>query len=789
MGHHFTKTSPTKKKIKRHLGSKHEGTGVEQGQHTVEVVGITNAEWSKKELIVGETIDANVETFGFKDGVEIIFEIYETDPNSPDKMRDSIPKKINGNKAKLTWKYPENIVPKNKASSQYSVSSIYFMVFVQDESSMSGEIPVYSDLNIKVEKEDGTPIPQVEIVLNQSDGKISFHNTDSSGMVSVKKLPPRNQTIKFTGSARIVPDGEKVVDFSSAPQERNIVALGNKIHVFKLIELYMYCSHTIEWEGKVISGESIEKKRRSVCNTNVFEVVPDYKGNDKYEDKVMILSRTAKSLQANGKDLEKTNNEFGMQAFLLKCEQDFNNAIPNIFSAEFWKGLAKPKEYKIAGLPTPLTVKCYRPDFFKLQIKMPAIGSWSGGWVVQAGVKNVVSHIKNKEPIKKEKYPLPKEKGWDSKHWPEKIPSDKAVILQRNGVSVDTKVLDYIMAFIALSNQISKIVSFIQDNVPQVGFYFKWKCEVLQGTFVLDWGWKEYKDYRAYYYFGFNLDVKLIEVNAEFGVGVSGFSFKVQIFIALNGSIAISAKVSRYSPEGDPEFAIPFGGDIIGKAGARAQAGCFITLEGTIETGLKAEDGSLKWRMAEGVSASCTIKFAGLTGKFKISGGTAKKEGTDEMESVAPNDSEEKVGDEYEWELVKSSELYRFEWSKDHHEEYIPATMPAEKLHDMTIKKLKVAKIKIIINKSSSWYQSDTVMEREKVAQAIETKIHERNDIRKDPKSIEALLFEIVNTLDQMSNDGQVWESDFNHFLNGKSWATMMQHYIDPIQEIIEKSK
>ena len=106
---------------------------------------------------------------------------------------------------------------------------------------MSGEIPVYSDLNIKVEKEDGTPIPKVEIVLNQSDGKISFHNTDSSGMVSVKKLPPRNQTIKFTG-ARIVPDGEKIIDFNSAPQERNILALGNKIHVFKLLELYAYCS-------------------------------------------------------------------------------------------------------------------------------------------------------------------------------------------------------------------------------------------------------------------------------------------------------------------------------------------------------------------------------------------------------------------------------------------------------------------------------------------------------------------------------------------------------------------
>ena len=618
----------------------------------------------------------------------------------------------------------------------------------------------------------------------------------------MKKVPPRNHKIKFVDSGRIAPQGMSVVKLDGPPLDFNIVALGSKVHVFKLIELYMYCSHKIEWEGKVHAHESIEQMQRSVCNTNVFDVVPDYKGTDKYEDKVMILSRTAKSLKANGKELEKKDQEFGMQAFLLKCEQEFSGNVPNIFAPEFWKGLAKPKEYTIAGLPTPLTVKCYRPDYFKFQIKMPPIGSWSGGWVVQASKKNVDSHVKNKEPVNKKKYDLPKEKGWDSKHWPERIASDKAVILQRNGLSIDTKVLDYIMAFIALSHQISKIVSFIQDNVPQVGFYFKWSCEVLQGTFVLDWGWKEYKDYRAYYYFGFNLDVKLIEVKAEFGVGVSGFSFKIQIFVAFNGSVSVSAKVSRYSPEGDPEFAIPFGGDIIGKAGARAQVGCFITLEGTIETGFKAEDGALKWRMAEGISASCLIKFAGLTGRFKVSGGTAKKEGMEEgkshkeiedeakekRESVAPTDSDEKGGGEYEWELVKSSDLYRFEWSKDHHEELKSATMPAEQIHDMTMKKLKVANIKIIKNKYAEWYKRDSFEDREEVAKAIEKKIHERNDIRREPKSIEALLFEIVNTLDQMSNNGEVWKSDFDHFLNGKAWSTMIEKYIDPIQLVIKEN-
>ena len=667
---------------------------------------------------------------------------------------------------------------------------------------MSRIVSVTSDLNVKVEKEDGTAIPNVEAVLSISNGNNMQVSTNSSGMITLKNIPPRNHLIKFTGSSRIAPEGVSVVNLNGAPKDFGIVALGSKVHVFKLIELYMYCAHKIEWEGKVHAHESIEQMQRSVCNTNVFEIVPDNKGKDKYKEDVIILSRTAKSLIANGKDLEKKGNEFGMHAFLLKCEQDFGSAIPNVFNGEFWKGLAKPIEYKISGLPTPLTVKCYRPDVFKLQIKMPTIGSWSGGSVVQASTKNVVNRIKNKTPYTTDKYKLPNEKGWDPKKWPEAIVSDKNVILQRNGVTVDTKVLDYIMAFIALSHQISKIVSLIQDNVPQVGFYFKWGCEVLQGTFVLEWGWKEYKDYRAYYYFGFNLDVKLIEVKAEFGIGVSGFSFKIQAYVALAGSISISAKISRYSPEGKPAFSIPFGGEIIGTAGARAEAGCFIKLEGTLETGLKAEDGALKWKEEEGISASCTIKFTGLTGKFKISGGTAKKEGTEENKSsheiaedakenrkiVAPNSSDEKGGSEYEHEWLKSSDLYRFEWSKDHHEEFTPAIMPADRLHEMTMKKLKVANIEVIIKKSSSFWEADVVLDRKKVAEQIEAKIHERNDVRKDPKSIEALLFEIVNTL-RGKGKGEVSKNDFDSLLTGDKWLVFIQKYVDPIQQIIAKNR
>ena len=249
----------------------------------------------------------------------------------------------------------------------------------------------------------------------------------------------------------------------------------------------------------------------------------------------------------------------------------------------------------------------------------------------QASASEIINDVKQKKPVKSEHTPLPKSKGWDSKTWPERVHSDKSIIFQRNGALVDAKFYEYVGAIIGLANKLSQIVSFVQDNVPKIGFYFTWECQVFQGTFVVEWGWKEYKDHRAYYYIGVNLDVKIVEVKLEIGVGVSGFAFKIQIFGALNGSVTLSAKLCKYSPEGEAELSIPFGAEIVGSLGARAEAGCFVKMEGTVETGIKLEDGAFKFRENEGVSIGCTLKWSGLVGKLKISAGTAKKAGVDEV--------------------------------------------------------------------------------------------------------------------------------------------------------------
>ena len=781
----YTKTSPKKHKTSGRVPSNLKQNNVDQGNHDVVVIEIAEASWLKKEMIVGESIDGQVETSGYKDGAPVEIEIFETDPNNPDIHRATIEKTLSGNKATFSWKYPEDIIPKNMGSAKYSVANAYFTVKTPDDRQMSGMIPIYSDLNIKVETEAGKPLENVEFVLDQSNGKISTHKTDSSGMSKLKKLPPRAHKIKFPNSSRIVPEDEFITDLNAYPSYRRIVALGSTIHIFKLIELFVYCSH------------KVDGKRRAAGNTNTFEVVPDNKGKDAYKDEVMILSRTAKSLQSNGGNLQKKEDEYGMNAFLLKCEQDFK-LVTNIISGDFWKGLKEPKEYPISGLPTQLTVKCYRPDIYKLQIKFPAMRKWSGGYKVESEKSQFINELKNRRPKTASHWEYKKEKtGWHIGKCPMPISSEAPLNLIRNDTQINLKFMETVGAVVELGNKISDIISFIQKNVPKVGWYFEWENQLFQGTFVVEWGWKEYKDYRAYYYFGLNIDLKIIEFKMEIGIGVSGFSFKVQVYGSITGGVSVSAKVVRYSPEGEAGIELPFSAEIVGALGARVQVGCFVKLEGSAETGIKIDDGALKFHPDDGISASCMLKWTGIVGKFKVSAGTAKKEGVEEKKKEIdlknePKEMDEKVEQAFEHELIGSATLGKWEWSSKHKPEYNPPVMPREDLHKLLLKKLEEGdNIRVKTGKNIVGLYAYIPMND--VAKEIEKRIHLRNDIKKDPKTMEAIVFDIRNTLeDLMKKSGfhhtHMESQQFNNFLDNGKLKEILDGNIDPFQEIINQN-
>jgi hypothetical protein len=769
---------PKNRKNRGAVGNRIKQTGIDPGDRTVTIVDIVDCSWSKKELFVGESIDANIETSGVKDGTKIYISIYERELGKPDVWWGDFVKNVSGNKAKLTWKYPEISIVE-QIPTYRSQPVIFFSVTLNAEcKDFSSEIPLYSELKIKVLKEDGSNIVNEKIVLTQSNGQVKPYQTNAEGKIEVEKVWPGYHKIKFPNSARILPD-QIITGINPIPEKLVIVAMGSKVNVFKLIDTYVYCSHKSE-------GQT-----RSAGNIKEFEVAPDSTGKDAYKDEVMILSRTATSLQVNGTKLEKKENEFGMRAFLLKCEQD-NKLVPNIFSLDFWKGLAVPKEYPISGLPRPLTIKCYRPDLYKFQIKFPALRKWSGGTKVEKVRGNVDNDLKSKKSgvYERDKKPVKRE-GWHLNKWPVPFSSDAPIVLQRNGAEISSEFIKAVGAFIELANKTTAIISAIQKYAPKVGWYFEWDNQILKGTFVLEWGWKEYKDNRVYYYIGANIDVKLIEFKMELGVGLSGFSYKIQVFGAITGGVSLSVKFSRYSPDGETEFSVPFGAEIIGMLGARAEIGCFVKMEGTVETGIKLEEGAFKFRQNEGYSIECTLKWSGIVGKFKVSAGTAKKEGVDEVKEQGEDpEFDEKASSTYERELIGSRDLGKWEWSSKHQPECKPPVISANDLHKLLKEKLDAADIQVKIGEGMF---GNKYMSNDDVAKQIESGIHARNDIRMDPKSAEALVLEIQQSLEASMMrrfhglTSYLDPDQLKSFLDGGELKYILDKDIDPMQELINK--
>jgi hypothetical protein len=789
MGTKYQIEHPKNRKNNGAVGNGIKQSNVDPGDRTIIIPDIVDCSWSKKELFVGESIDATIETTGVKDGAKIQISIYERESGNPDVWWGDFQKTVSGNKAKLTWKYPE-ITKQEDIPAYRSQPAVFFSATLNPEcKDFSNEIPLYSELKIKVLKEDGSTIADEKIVIRQSNGHVKSYQTNAQGMVEVKKTWPGYNGIKFPNSAGILAD-QVITGINPVPEQMVVVAMGGKINVFKLIDTYVYCSH------------KSEGLTRSAGNTKLFEIVPDSIGKEAYKEEVTILSRTAKSLQVNGAQLEKKHNEFGMNAFTLKCDQD-SKYIPDIFDLDFWTGFVVPKEYPISGLPMSLTVKCYRPDLYKFQIKFPAFRKWSGGTKVEIGRGRVENKTKQKTPRVVEHINKPtKKEGWHLNKWPMPMSSEAPIILQRNGTNITTSFMKSVGAVIELSQKLTEIISAIQKNVPKAGWYFEWENQFFQGTFVVEWGWKEYKDHRAYYYVGANIDVKLIDFKLEIGVGLSGFSFKIQAFGAISGGVTLSIKVCRYSPDGEAEIGLPFSAEIIGALGARVEVGCFVKIEGTVETGIKLEDGALKFRQNEGWSIGCALKWSGLVGKLKVSAGTAKKEGVDEHSAKAelteagetgekPKEMDEKASHTYEHELIGSRDLGKWEWSSKHKAEYKPPVISSKDLQSMLVDRLTDGP-KIRVLEKLGRILNDYV-EPEILARKIGQKILDRTDIKKDPKSVEAMVFEIRQDLEATMMrryhglTAYLEKDQFESFVNGDDLQRILNRNIDPMQELINE--
>ncbi|MDY0083285.1 MAG: PAAR domain-containing protein [Ignavibacteriaceae bacterium] len=173
-----------------------------EGESTIKIQSLYNAKWSKEIAKTGDTVELSVEADGIDDNEKVLFQIWKRDISGPDSLIDNIEDKIQGNKAKVEWKYDS--VMESKGTSEknsavgYSVPEYYFSVlYGSGITTRSGFLYLEDFLEIELKDENGNPLKDEEYIIYTSNGEIRSGTLDANGFAKEEKLPGGICNVRF----------------------------------------------------------------------------------------------------------------------------------------------------------------------------------------------------------------------------------------------------------------------------------------------------------------------------------------------------------------------------------------------------------------------------------------------------------------------------------------------------------------------------------------------------------------------------------------------------------------
>jgi hypothetical protein len=335
--------------------------------------------------------------------------------------------------------------------------------------------------------------------------------------------------------------------------------------------------------------------------------------------------------------------------------------------------------------------------------------------------------------------------------------SEKCPIgLEVNGNSVEVKALEAIGSLLALSKKIMSIKDFITENLPEAGLYAEFDVQLMQGTAAWAWGWKEYKDHRAYNAWALNVDLALLSLEIEIGIGCKNVAFALQAFVKIDSSLGTTIKLERDTPDKRPSFSFPnLNVKIDAEIGARFTIKYIVKLEAKLKTGIElngisigvsGEDG-FTFEMASGKFSGIKIVVSGSPSVGKV-GGEKKtlhtaldKKG--EVEHVEAGGAEKEI-----WAPVDEKELFSL-WKFPKPEKYEPPFKPNYEETVKTVKNVfakgKGLAVVDLTNSQEKWVPI------EELAGAVASAIGKNDKI--DPKTVELIAFKVRQTIESRYKD------------------------------------
>jgi uncharacterized Zn-binding protein involved in type VI secretion len=177
--------------------------GVESGTFTIELRAITEAKWSQASARDGETVQMQVSVEGIDDGTPAILEVFERNPNSPDKsVRKIEDAEVQGDKIEAEWHYEwldEEVADSDDQEKRPKPQSpgFYFNVSVAGALARSGILNYKDFIEVSLVDVNDDPVPDAKFVAYLPDGSVREGTLDSSGYAKIEKVPPGAWSVSF----------------------------------------------------------------------------------------------------------------------------------------------------------------------------------------------------------------------------------------------------------------------------------------------------------------------------------------------------------------------------------------------------------------------------------------------------------------------------------------------------------------------------------------------------------------------------------------------------------------
>jgi anti-sigma28 factor (negative regulator of flagellin synthesis) len=555
----------------------------------------------------------------------------------------------------------------------------------------------------------------------------------------------------------------------------------------------------------------LECKHHSESKRPVFErhtsiqVVPD-KGQTKDTVKVHwrddnIALPPALTVRTPGRaDVEAqkagANGPYSLYGYDVEYLGDLDNILFPLPS--FWQALNEKTTYSFAPGPQSINVEVFNPRQWELEVKFPALESFKGGYKYSCASHDVsgdsLSKLSmTKKSVVKETFEV-NEGGWKPsskrvesvetkttvKNGASSTETEKesklfdAIVLKRDGGNLKIDAIKIASSILKFIKEGLDLVKLIKSYAPQVGWYVDLDIQVMQGGLAAEWYWKEWEDHTVFRYIDVKAMLEVFSITFEIGVGVSAFSFKLQVFGQVSGGVGVEISATRWKPEGMPGMNLgPVKGRIAGAIGARAEAGYFFKLEAKMETALELDlviginqpsravslDGGLVWT---GIQCEAT----GSVGAMGI-GGTKKWKG----------------------ELVGKSDRLRFEWPKP--VEYKPPYMSRDAIAAELRKVLTNGWNVRVFTPSGSAFTFDEAWSIERIADTLAERIERDRAFHRTPDMVEALGVAIRQDLDALGTrtgrdyiESERFLAYVNGKVDGKSLVVHLNDGASPIRKL-----